>query len=156
TFYGLEAQVYYNYADHIMDNYSLRDFVPTSMMTQRTLSRVDRRTLGGRLVGTWQWADAELKAGVDAQRSEHRKVMDPNLHVNQMVAAAGSDAMPWVPDAMLHSYGIFGELTWQLSEREKLITGLRLDLHEATDERDFFRSHHPTLKNMMGMPVSQD
>lgn len=156
TFYGLEAQVYYNYADHIMDNYSLRDFVPTSMMTVPTLSRVDRRTLGGRLVGTWQWADVELKAGVDAQRSEHRKVMDPTLHVNQMVAAAGSDALPWVPDAMLHNYGVFGELSWQLSERDKLISGLRLDLLEATDERAFFRSHHPTLKNMMGMPISQN
>lgn len=156
TFYGLEAQVYYNYADHIMDNYSLRDFVPTSMMKVPTLSRVDRRTLGGRLVGTWQWTDVELKAGVDAQRSEHRKVMNSELHVNQMVAAAGSNALPWVPDAMLHSYGVFGELTWQLSEREKLISGLRLDLHEATDEREFFNSHHPTKKNMMGMPVSED
>ncbi len=154
TFYGLEAQVYYNYADHIMDNYSLRS--PGGMMPDPTLSRVDRRTLGGRLVGTWQWTDVELKAGVDAQRSEHRKVMDPTLHVNQMVAAAGSDALPWVPDAMLHNYGVFGELSWQLSEREKLISGLRLDLHEATDERAFFRSHHPTLKNMMGMPISQN
>ena len=141
TFYGLEAQVYYNYADHIMDNYSLRDFVPSMMMPSPTLSRVDRRTLGGRLVGTWQWTDVELKAGVDAQRSEHRKVMNPAGAANQMVTAAGSDALPWVPDAMLHSYGVFGELTWQLSEREKLISGLRLDLHEATDEREFFRSH---------------
>ncbi len=141
TFYGLEAQVYYNYADHIMDNYSLRDFVPSMMMPNPTLSRVDRRTLGGRLVGTWQWTDVELKAGVDAQRSEHRKVMNPAGAANQMVTAAGSDALPWVPDAMLHSYGVFGELTWQLSEREKLISGLRLDLHEATDEREFFRSH---------------
>ncbi len=156
TFYGLEAQVYYNYADHVMDNYSLRDFVPTMMMTQPTLSRVDRRTLGGRLVGTWQWSDVDLKAGIDAQRSEHRKVMNPAGAVNQMVAAAGSDALPWVPDAVLHSYGLFGELTWQLSEREKVISGLRLDLHEATDERAFFNSHHPTLKKMMGMPVSQD
>ncbi len=141
TFYGLEAQVYYNYADHIMDNYSLRDFVPSMMMPNPTLSRVDRRTLGGRLVGTWQWTDVELKAGVDAQRSEHRKVMNPAGAANQMVTAAGSDALPWVPDAMLHSYGVFGELTWQLSEREKLISGLRLDMHEATDEREFFRSH---------------
>ncbi len=141
TFYGLEAQVYYNYADHIMDNYSLRDFVPSMMMPNPTLSRVDRRTLGGRLVGTWQWTDVELKAGVDAQRSEHRKVMNPAGAANQMVTAAGSDALPWVPDAMLHSYGVFGELTWQLSEREKLISGLRLDLHEATDERELFRSH---------------
>jgi len=144
TFYGLEAQVYYNYADHIMDNYSLRDFVPSMMMPNPTLSRVDRRTLGGRLVGTWQWTDVELKAGVDAQRSEHRKVMNPAGAANQMVNAAGSDALPWVPDAMLHSYGVFGELSWQLGEREKLISGLRLDLHEATDERAFFRSHDPS------------
>ena len=137
SFYGLEAQVYYNYADHIMDNYSLRDFVPSMMMPNPTLSRVDRRTLGGRLVGTWQWTDVELKAGVDAQRSEHRKVMNPAGAANQMVNAAGSDALPWVPDAMLHSYGVFGELSWQLGEREKLISGLRLDLHEATDERAF-------------------
>ncbi|CAM5322039.1 TonB-dependent receptor OS=Stutzerimonas stutzeri OX=316 GN=UIB01_05970 PE=3 SV=1 [Stutzerimonas stutzeri] len=82
--------------------------------------------------------------------------MNSELHVNQMVAAAGSNALPWVPDAMLHSYGVFGELTWQLSEREKLISGLRLVLHEATDEREFFDSHHPTKKNMMGMPVSED
>ncbi|MGE4406533.1 TonB-dependent copper receptor [Pseudomonas sp.] len=142
TFYGLEAQVYYNYADHIMDNYSLRDFVPSMMMPNPTLSRVDRRTLGGRLVGTWQWTDVELKAGVDAQRSEHRKVMNPAGAANQMVTAAGSDALPWVPDAMLHSYGVFGELTWQLSEREKLISGLRLDLHEAEDQRRLFNSHN--------------
>jgi len=140
TFYGLEAQVYYNYADHIMDNYSLRS--PGGMMPNPTLSRVDRRTLGGRLVGTWQWTDVELKAGVDAQRSEHRKLMNPSLAVNLPVAAAGRDALPWIPDAMLHSYGVFGELSWQLSEREKLISGLRLDLHEAEDQRRLFNSHN--------------
>jgi len=141
TFYGLEAQVYYNYADHVMDNYSLRDFVPSMMMPNPTLSRVDRRTLGGRLVGTWQWTDVELKAGVDAQRSEHRKVMSPAGAANQMVAAAGSDALPWVPDAMLHSYGLFGELTWDMSETQKIVSGLRIDLHEAEDQRAFFNSH---------------
>ena len=78
--------------------------------------------------GDWsarQWTDVELKAGVDAQRSEHRKLMNPSLAVNLPVAAAGSDALPRIPDAMLHSYGVFGELSWQLSEREKLISGLR-------------------------------
>lgn len=156
TFQGLEGQLYYNYADHIMDNYSLRDFVPSAMMPVPVLSRVDRRTLGGRLIGTWQWSDIELKGGVDAQRSEHRKAMNPALAVNQMTPAAGSDALPWVPDAVLHSYGLFGELEWTLDAHRSLIGGLRLDLAEATDERDFFRSQHPTLKNMMGMPVSQD
>lgn len=152
TFYGLEAQLYYNYADHIMDNYSLRDFVPTPMMPMPTLSHVDRRTLGGRLVGTWQWSEVELKAGVDAQRSEHRKVMNPAGAVNQMVSAAGSNALPWVPDAMLHSYGLFGELSWDLTDTRKVIGGLRIDWHEAEDRREFFRSH-----DLSSMPmVSRD
>jgi iron complex outermembrane receptor protein len=143
TFYGLEAQVYYNYADHIMDNFSLRS--PGGMMPNPTLSRVDRRTVGGRLVGTWQWTEVELKAGVDGQRSEHRKLMNPSLAVNLPVAAAGSDGLPWVPDAMLHSYGLFGELSWQLSEREKLISGLRVDLHDAKDQRELFNSHNAQM-----------
>lgn len=143
TFYGLEAQVYYNYADHIMDNFSLRS--PGGMMPNPTLSRVDRRTVGGRLVGTWQWTDVELKTGVDAQRSEHRKLMNPSLAVNLPVMAAGSDGLPWVPDAMLHSYGLFGELSWQLSEREKLISGLRVDLHDAKDQRELFNSHNAQM-----------
>lgn len=152
TFYGLEAQLYYNYADHIMDNYSLRDFVPTPMMPMPTLSHVDRRTLGGRLVGTWQWSEVELKAGVDAQRSEHRKVMNPAGAVNQMVSAAGSNALPWVPDAMLHSYGLFGELSWDVTDTRKVIGGLRIDWHEAEDRREFFRSH-----DLSSMPmVSRD
>ncbi|MCQ4305658.1 TonB-dependent copper receptor [Stutzerimonas frequens] len=147
TFYGLEAQVYYNYADHIMDNYSLRS--PGGMMPDPTLSRVDRRTLGGRLVGTWQWTDVELKAGVDAQRSEHRKVMDPTKAVNQMVLAAGSAALPWVPDAMLHSYGLFGELTWDITDTQKVVSGVRVDLHEAEDQREFFNSHDPSSMPMV-------
>lgn len=147
TFYGLEAQVYYNYADHIMDNYSLRS--PGGMMPDPTLSRVDRRTLGGRLVGTWQWTDVELKAGVDARRSEHRKVMDPTKAVNQMVLAAGSTALPWVPDAMLHSYGLFGELTWDITDTQKVVSGVRVDLHEAEDQREFFNSHDPSSMPMV-------
>ena len=156
VFHGIEAQVYYNYADHIMDNYSLRDFVASSMMPLPTYSRVDRRTLGGRVVGTWRWTDAELKAGVDAQRSEHRKLMNPTLPANQMTTLAAGSDLPWVPDAMLHNYGLFGELEWALSRRARLIGGLRLDRAEATDEREFFNSHHPTLKNMMGMPIKQN
>lgn len=156
VFHGLEAQVYYNYADHIMDNYSLRDFVPTAMMKVPTFSRVDRRTLGGRVVGTWRWSDVELKAGLDAQRSEHRKAMDPALQVNQMTTLAGGTDLPRVPDALLHNYGLFGELHWDIDRDQRLIGGLRLDRAEAEDQRAFFRSHHPTLKNGMGMPVSQD
>jgi iron complex outermembrane receptor protein len=65
----LEAQVYYNYADHVMDNYSLRTPSGTGMMAGPMASNVDRRTLGARIKATWRWADVQLVAGVDA-RSE--------------------------------------------------------------------------------------
>ncbi len=32
---GVEAQAYYNYVDHVMDNYSLRDFTPSPTMPVR-------------------------------------------------------------------------------------------------------------------------
>ncbi|MFC3606487.1 TonB-dependent copper receptor [Stutzerimonas tarimensis] len=156
TFHGIEAQVYYNYADHIMDNFRLRDFRPSAMMPGETFSRVDRRTLGGRLIGTWRWSEVEVKAGVDAQRSEHRKSMNPALPVNQMTTLAAGTELPWVADARMHNFGVFGEATWKLDHEQRLIGGLRLDRAEATDERAYFSSHHPTLKNMMGMPITQD
>jgi iron complex outermembrane receptor protein len=62
----LEAQLYYNYADHIMDNFSLRQPDPSSMMAMPMASQVDRRTLGGRFAATLVWSDVELVAGVDA------------------------------------------------------------------------------------------
>src|SRR3990167_8614433 len=69
----VEAKVYYNYADHIMDNFRLRMPDPNSMMPGPMAAQVDRRTLGARLAATWKWQDVELITGVDAQRSEHRQ-----------------------------------------------------------------------------------
>ena len=71
----IEARVYYNYADHVMDNYSLRSPNPNDpMMNMRApyASNVDRRTLGARLAATWRWDDYRLIGGVDAQSNEHR------------------------------------------------------------------------------------
>jgi iron complex outermembrane recepter protein len=45
----VEAQAYYNYVDHVMDNYSLRTFVPTAMMPNPSASNPARETIGGRL-----------------------------------------------------------------------------------------------------------
>ena len=45
----LEARGYYNYVDHVMDNFSLRDFTPTATMPGKAVQNPDRRTTGGRL-----------------------------------------------------------------------------------------------------------
>ena len=123
----VEAQVYYNYADHVMDNYSLRTPSGTGMMAGPMASNVDRRTLGGRIKATWRWEDVQLIGGLDAQGSEHRQR-----------SASGVDtykALSRTQDADFHNYGVFSELTWYAAERDRLIGGARLDRASAKDYR---------------------
>jgi len=123
----VEAQVYYNYADHVMDNYSLRTPSGSGMMGMPMVSNVDRRTMGARLKATWRWADVQLISGIDAQTNEHRQRggMGVDAHKGQ----------PWTKDADFHNYGAFGELTWYATGVDRLITGARLDRASARDLR---------------------
>ena len=123
----IEAQVYYNYADHVMDNYTLRTPSGTGMMSGPMASNVDRRTLGARIKATWLWADYQLISGIDAQTNEHRKRMGMGIDTYK-------DAN-WSKDADFHNYGAFGELTWYAAERDRVITGARLDRASAKDYR---------------------
>lgn len=134
----LEAQVYYNYADHVMDNYSLRTPSGTGMMAGPMASNVDRRTLGGRLAATWRWDDFKLITGVDAQTNEHRERSGMGINTY--------DEQPWDKDAVFHNYGAFGELTWYAAERDRVITGARLDRASVKDYRQ------TTGSGMMAMP----
>ncbi|MCG8295454.1 TonB-dependent copper receptor [Pseudomonas entomophila] len=123
----VEAQVYYNYADHVMDNYTLRSPSGTGMMGMPMVSNVDRRTMGARIKATWRWADVQLISGIDAQTNEHRQRggMGVNAHKGQ----------PWTKDADFHNYGAFGELTWYATGEDRLVTGARLDRASARDFR---------------------
>ena len=123
----IEAQVYYNYADHVMDNYTLRTPSGTGMMAGPMASNVDRRTLGARVKATWRWADYQLISGIDAQTNEHRKRMGMGIDTYK--------DQNWSKDADFHNYGAFGELTWYAAERDRLITGARLDRASAKDYR---------------------
>ncbi|GAB1619259.1 TonB-dependent copper receptor [Pseudomonas sp. NGC7] len=123
----VEAQVYYNYADHVMDNYSLRTPSGSGMMGMPMVSNVDRRTMGARVKATWRWADVQLVSGIDAQTNEHRQRggMGVDAHKGQA----------WTKDADFHNYGAFSELTWYVSDEDRLITGARLDRASARDFR---------------------
>src|SRR5690554_2199150 len=122
----LEARVYYNYADHVMDNYSLR--VPSGMMMPHPMaSNVDRRTLGMRLASTWVWDDLELLAGADAQRNTHRTRNGMGIDTYRQ--------QPWVKDASFSQIGLFSELTWSRQDDQRLIGGMRLDQHHVEDSR---------------------
>ena len=123
----VEAQVYYNYADHVMDNYSLRTPSGSGMMGMPMVSNVDRRTLGARIKATWRWADVQLISGLDAQTNEHRKRGGMGVDVHRGQA--------WTKDADFHNYGAFGELTWYASSEDRVISGARLDRASARDFR---------------------
>jgi iron complex outermembrane receptor protein len=115
-----EAQVFYNYVDHVMDNYSLR---PISGM--KMVSNPDRETVGGRAaIGLRLAEETKATLGVDYQTNKHTLRSTTN-YAN----------MPRIEDANFRNYGLFGELTHFLGERDKLIAGLRADNWNAQDKR---------------------
>ncbi|HEM7811255.1 TonB-dependent copper receptor [Burkholderia multivorans] len=124
----IEARVYYNEADHVMDNYTLRQPDPASSMPMRMASEVRRRTLGARAAATWRFGDAfKLVTGIDAQsnRLDSRAAMGRQNYGDQ----------PWDAQATMWNAGAFGELTWYAAETARVIGGARVDYASARDER---------------------
>lgn len=123
----LEVQAYTNYADHVMDNYTLRDPDPASMMPMAMASDVARRTNGGRIAGTWRWDDAvQLVAGLDGSTNAHtvRNGGAPGSATDYHLYARERDAR-------ISDVGAFGELRWTFAPRQRVITGARLDRAKA-------------------------
>ncbi|WLI78966.1 TonB-dependent copper receptor [Kosakonia sp. H02] len=111
VFEKFEASLYSNAADHIMDNYTLR---PQPKMPMR--KQVERKTLGGRMMGTWHWSQVELRGGTDAQHNTHYR------HI----------ASHQVQDARFRDAGVFSELTWHATAQSHLVSGARVDSVKVT------------------------
>ncbi len=69
----IEAQVNYNFNDHVMDNYSLREFQASPMMSMPMASNVARKTLNARMAMTNEWNKLQLITGIDSQNNQHTK-----------------------------------------------------------------------------------
>jgi len=153
VFDKFEASVYDNYANHIMDNTSLRSPASGAMpgchpgcgatsmamashtgmqMTMPMAMQLDRRTLGGRMMGTWLGSGYELRGGVDAQESTHRNKREGD----------------WIKDARFYDRGLFGELSWHASEQDKVITGARVNRVEVDNE-----THPGSAKRRATLPA---
>jgi len=123
-------QAYRNYADHIMDNYKLRTFVPSMMAPEPAAMNPDRTTTGGRLALDLRVASSTLfTAGLDTQTNEHTGRM------SMMQWSLPEEAMPRVADARFRNAGAFAELNHALTSKDRLIGGLRADRWHAEDPR---------------------
>jgi len=130
TLQNLEAQVYYNYVDHVMDNFSLRDFTPSMMMPNPTASNPDRLTYGGKLMLSLLPAEAAtLTVGAEYQVNEHsiRKTMNQNM--------MPYEAMARNDDASFDQSGVFVESELDFHDNWTLVLGGRMDAYSVEDHR---------------------
>jgi len=118
----IDAQVYYNYVDHVMDNYSLRRPGAT-----KNVSNPDRKTTGFRVAGDFNLSDmAFLKVGVDQQSNTHKSRMGTDQTYRNMRRNT---------NISFDNHGIFSELTYSLNTEDRLVSGLRADFWKAKDHR---------------------
>ena len=116
----VEAQAYHNYVDHVMDNYTLR---PQPGM--KMVNNPDRTTDGARVAVKLAFSQqTRAKVGVDYQKNSHTLRTTVNYA-----------SMPRVPDMTFENLGVFGELTHDLSQRDRIVAGLRFDDLDVKDEK---------------------
>jgi len=126
----IEAQSYYNYIDHVMDNYNLR--APGTMFSAKN---PDRRTMGGRLAVTLAVnRPTSIVFGTDTQQNVHRGRNAMNK-MSADLATQGYLSSPRVEDMRFTQIGLFTEATRILTPHSRLIGGFRSDWHKAADSR---------------------
>lgn len=123
----IDANVYRNRADHVMDNYTLRTPNPRSAMPMPMASNVERLTTGGRAAAAFSTARVDATIGLDTMSSRHR---------TRSAAGRGTYASrPWTVDANFRNTGVFGEATWRHGDDDRVIAGARTDRATALDRR---------------------
>ncbi|WP_202978084.1 TonB-dependent copper receptor [Mariprofundus erugo] len=140
---NIEAQAYYNYIDHVMDNYSLRPFTPVPMsMPNPAASNPDRKTVGGKLMAGLAAGDAtDARIGIDMQQNTHRNRMTANELTRPYEAMARSE------DARFSNYGVFADVTHELTANDRLLAGMRIDQWHAEDRRRMVMSMMGSVMN---------
>lgn len=123
----VEANVYQNRADHVMDNYSLRAPNLAGAMPMPMASNVDRLTTGGRAAARWSTERIDATLGFDVQDSRHRS--------RRAMGRGAYATLPWTRDAVMDNRGVFGEATWRIEDGARIVAGARADRATARDER---------------------
>lgn len=148
---AVEAQLYRNDVDHVMDNYSLRPFVPGMMMPMPSVSNPTRLTEGGRLTGTLAPGDStQATLGVDTQTNEH------TVRSTMNQTTMPFEAMAFTADGDFEQQGLFMEIEHALTAQSRLLGGLRADVWEVTDTRATLKNGMMTVPNPTAGRVDKD
>ncbi|ESK38678.1 TonB-dependent copper receptor [Acinetobacter nectaris CIP 110549] len=130
----IDAQVNYNFNDHIMDNYRMR---PVKGM--KMLSNVARETLNSRLEFTTIWTDRfTVLTGVDSQHNTHTSRGGLNYA-----------SIPRQKDMTFESYGAFAEGRYQLTDHQKIVSGARFDAVQVQDFRAKTQAFNQTRNTIL-------
>ena len=122
----IETQVNYNFNDHVMDNFSLREFNPAGGMKMPMATNVARKTLNARVAVSSEWDKVQLISGLDTQQNEHS--IRKGMHNSYKDLSRETDMQ-------FQSYGAFAELSYDLGGDNRLVTGARADQVNIEDQR---------------------
>ncbi len=119
--------------DHVMDNFSLRSSTPPAMhMASNPTQKSRSGKISARLNAAENW---QLDVGLDGQSHHHSSRMAMGASAQHMLHAALRQN-----DARIEQYGFYAESSWHVSQRQRLISGLRGDRWQAHDKRSPMQS----------------
>jgi iron complex outermembrane receptor protein len=138
----VEGQIARGYIDHVMDNYSLRAFVPSMAMPNPAASNPDRETLAARFSTSLTLGPAiTADIGFDAHDDEHRV----RSGMNELVRSYAG--LPRVEDATFTQRGVFAEMSFEPAPGRLLESGLRIDRWHVADRRSSVRQGMAAVPN---------
>lgn len=126
--------------DHVMDNYSLRDFTSSMMRPEPAAMNPTRETDSGRLELTLEPSDSvAMRLGVDASQNQHA------IRMSMLEYSQPYNTKPLLDDGYFKQRGMFAEVDVQLSPDWWWFGGLRRDAWQAQDQRKMLMPNPMTM-----------
>jgi len=123
--------------DHVMDTYSLRTIYNPAGKQIKNANNPKRNTDTGRLKATFDWDRLNLQTGLD--------YLD-DVHVARHERGGdGYSHKPYMPNQSFKQWGVFTEASWQQTDNQRWVAGLRHDQVKA--HYDTARVTDPVLKH---------
>jgi tonB-dependent copper receptor len=123
--------------DHVMDTYSLRTIYNSAGKQIKNANNPKRNTDTGRLKATFDWDKLNLQTGLD--------YLD-DVHVARNERGGdGYRHKPYMPNQSFKQWGIFTEASWQQTDNQRWVAGLRHDRVKA--DYDSADVTNPVLKH---------